>query len=154
VCTGLAAEVIRLPPDFFRYCRSPWNKYQADGILYHVIFTRREPIRFAPPLDLRDGGDGAPDEKVQYNKKPDSEENSIHGGGLFLIPQSYGTAPRLSRTHARFRGIRERTPIPSLSSNGLAPYERKSLPLQEDPVLQVDMLPCLSMVDCRHHDDL
>jgi len=83
VCTGLAAEVIRLPPDFFRYCRSSGNKYQTDGILYHVIFSRRELIRFAPLLDPPDGSDGAPNKKVQYNKKPDGDENSIHSGRLF-----------------------------------------------------------------------
>jgi hypothetical protein len=65
VCAGTAAKVVRLSPDFFRYSNSSWNKDQADGILNHVIFTRREPIRLAPPLDPFDG---LPDEKVQYDK--------------------------------------------------------------------------------------
>jgi hypothetical protein len=85
----LAAKVIRLPPDIFRYRCAPRNKYLADGILNHVILTRREKVRLALAFKF---SKGTPDEKVQYYKEPKNEDNSIHSGGLFLIPQSYGTA--------------------------------------------------------------
>jgi hypothetical protein len=85
----LAAKVIRLPLNIFLYRRASWNKYLADGILNHVILTRREKVRFALAFEL---SKGPSEEKVQYNKEPKNEDNSIHSGGLFLIPQSYGTA--------------------------------------------------------------
>ena len=65
VCAGLTAEVIGMPPDFFGNRCSPWNKYQADGILYHVVLSRGELIWLAPPFDLHDG---ASDEKIQGDK--------------------------------------------------------------------------------------
>jgi hypothetical protein len=84
----LAAKVIRLPLNIFRYRRASWNKYLADGILNHVILTRREKVRFAPAFELTKG---TSDEKIEYYKEPDNEDNSIHSGRLLLIPQSYGT---------------------------------------------------------------
>jgi len=65
VRAGLAAEVIRLPPNIFRYRRSPWNKYLADGILHHVILTRREKVRLALAFEL---SNGTPEEKIQHYK--------------------------------------------------------------------------------------
>jgi len=61
----LAAKVIRLPPNIFRYRRASWNKYLADRILNHVILTRREKVRLALAFKL---SKGTPDEKVQYDK--------------------------------------------------------------------------------------
>jgi hypothetical protein len=61
----LAAEVIRLPPNIFRYRRSPWNKYLADGILHHVIFTRGEKVRLALAFE---SAKGTPEEKIQHHK--------------------------------------------------------------------------------------
>jgi len=65
VRAGSAAEVIRLPPNIFRYRHSPWNKYLADGILNHVIFPRREKVRLALAFEL---SDGTPEEKIQHYK--------------------------------------------------------------------------------------
>jgi len=60
-----AAKVIRLPPDIFRYRRSPWNKYLADGILHHVILARRETVRLTPPFEI---SQGTPEEEIQHYK--------------------------------------------------------------------------------------
>ena len=65
VRAGLAAEVIRLPPNIFRYRHSPWNKYLADGILNHVILTRRETVRLTPAFEV---SNGTPEEKIQHYK--------------------------------------------------------------------------------------
>ena len=65
VSAGSTAEVIRLPPDIFSYRRSPWNKHQADGILNHVIFTRRKPVWLAPAFEY---SNSTPEEKVQHDK--------------------------------------------------------------------------------------
>jgi hypothetical protein len=65
VRAGSAAEVIRLPPNIFRYRRSSWNKYLANGILHHVILTRREKVRFALAFEL---SNGTPEEKIQHDK--------------------------------------------------------------------------------------
>ena len=77
VRTGSAAEVIRLPPNIFRYCRSPWNKHQADGILNHVIFTRRDAVRLVSAFEL---SNGTTEEKIQDGKQSENENNSIHSG--------------------------------------------------------------------------
>jgi hypothetical protein len=61
-----AAEIIRLPPNIFRYRHSPWNKYLADGILNHVIFTRREKVRLA--LAFFELSQDTPEEKIQHYK--------------------------------------------------------------------------------------
>jgi hypothetical protein len=61
----LAAKVIRLPLNIFLYRRSPWNKYLADGILNHVILTRRQKVRLALAFELPKG---TSHEKVQYDK--------------------------------------------------------------------------------------
>jgi hypothetical protein len=61
----LTAKVIRLPLNIFLYRRAPWNKYLADGILNHVILTRREKVRLALAFELPKG---ASHEKVQYDK--------------------------------------------------------------------------------------
>jgi hypothetical protein len=61
-----AAEIIRLPPNIFRYRHSPWNKYLADGILNHVIFTRGEKVRLA--LAFFELSQGTPEEKIQHYK--------------------------------------------------------------------------------------
>jgi hypothetical protein len=61
VCARSAAEVIRLPANIFRYRRSPWNKYLADGILHHLILTRREKFRLALAFEL---SNGTPQEKI------------------------------------------------------------------------------------------
>ena len=63
---GSTAEVIRLPPNIFRYRRSPWNKYLADGILDHVILTRRETIRLALAFEL---SEGTPDEQLRVFRR-------------------------------------------------------------------------------------
>jgi hypothetical protein len=60
-----------------------------------VILTRREKVRLALAFEL---SNGTPEEKIQHYKQPENEDNPIHSGGLFLIPQSYGTARPLSRT--------------------------------------------------------
>jgi len=65
VRAGSAAEVIRLPPNIFRYRHSPWNKYLAYRILNHVILTRRKQVRLAPAFEL---SKGTPEEKIQHYK--------------------------------------------------------------------------------------
>jgi hypothetical protein len=65
VRAGSAAEVIGLPPDIFRNRLSPRNKYLANGILHHVILTRREKVRFALAFEL---SNGTPEEKIQHYK--------------------------------------------------------------------------------------
>ena len=87
VRTGSAAEIIGLPPNIFRYRCSSWNKHQADRILNHVIFARRETVRLVSAFEL---SNGTTEDKIQDDKQPENENNSIHSGGLFLIPQSYG----------------------------------------------------------------
>ena len=64
-CARSAAEIIRLPPNIFRYRHSPWNKYLADGILHHVILTRRETVRLTPAFEV---SNGTPEEKIQHYK--------------------------------------------------------------------------------------
>jgi hypothetical protein len=66
VRAGSAAEIIRLPPNIFRYRHSPWNKYLANGILNHVILTRREKVRLA--LAFFELLQGTPEEKIQHYK--------------------------------------------------------------------------------------
>jgi hypothetical protein len=95
VCARSTAEVIGLTSDIFHYCRSSWNIYQADGILDHLILVGRKALRLALTFKL---SKSPPQEKIQDRKKPENEDNSIHGGGLFVMPQSYGTASPLSRT--------------------------------------------------------
>jgi hypothetical protein len=65
VRAGSAAKVIHLPPNIFCYRCAPWNKYLADGILNHVILTRRKKVRIALALEL---SKCTPDEKIQHDK--------------------------------------------------------------------------------------
>jgi hypothetical protein len=95
VCAGSAAKVIGLTANIFCYCGSPWNEYLADRILHHVIFPGSKKVRLASAFQP---SKSLPEEKIQHHKEPDKEDSSIHGGGLFLIPQSYGTISLLSRT--------------------------------------------------------
>jgi hypothetical protein len=124
VCAGSAAKVIGLTSNIFCNCRSPWNKCLADRILHHVIFPGSKEVRLAPTFQP---SKSLPEEKIQHHKEPDKEDSSIHGGGLFLMPQSYGTVPLLSRTHNLFWSINEDILILPPHSNGLAAYERKGL---------------------------
>ena len=64
-CARSAAEVIRLPTNIFCYRRSPWNKHSANGILHHVILTRRKTIRLTPPLEV---SQGASQKEIQHHK--------------------------------------------------------------------------------------
>ena len=63
--TGLATEIIGLPPYIFCHCDSSWNKHQANRILNHLILARRKtlwlPLAFEP---LK----GSPNEEIQYNE--------------------------------------------------------------------------------------
>jgi hypothetical protein len=117
VRAGLTAEVIGLPSNIFRHCYSPWNKYQANGILNHLILAGGKtlwlPLAFEPSK-------GSPKKEVQHDKQPKNENNSIHGGTLFLMPQSYGTGLPVSRTPL---SLITATPLESL------PYFRIKRPI-------------------------
>jgi hypothetical protein len=65
VRAGSAAEIIRLPPNIFRYCCFPWNKRQANRILNHVILTGEETIRLTLAFER---SNGTPEEKIQHHK--------------------------------------------------------------------------------------
>ena len=52
-----------------------------------MIFTRKEAVRLVSAFELLNG---TTEDKIQDDKQPENENNSIHSGGLFLVPQSYG----------------------------------------------------------------
>ncbi len=64
-CARSAAEIIRLPPNIFRYRRSPWNKHSANRVLHHVILTWRETVGLTPPLEV---SQGASQKEIQHHK--------------------------------------------------------------------------------------
>lgn len=143
---GLTAEVIGLPSNIFRHCYSPWNKYQANGILNHLILAGGKtlwlPLAFEPSK-------GSPKKEVQHDKQPKNENNSIHGGTLFLMPQSYGTGLPVSRTPLSYHCYTIR--ISSILQDQKAyRHMSKRAIYSGGPVLQVDMLPFSIMIQCRH----
>jgi len=121
VCARSAAKIIGLPPNIFRHGYSPWNKHQADGILNHLILSRGKTFWLTLAFE---SPESPPKEEIQYDKQPENEDNSIHSGARFLMPQSYGTGSLLSRTP--FSGLVDsyRMLIRTFDSNGLAGNER------------------------------
>jgi len=114
-----------------------------------VILARRKLLRLALSLEL---SESPPEKKVQYREESENENNSIHSGGLFVRPQSYGTASPLSRTP---QPVLVEKPTDFHSNHSL---KRPSLtsakgPIcPEDPVLQMDMLPFHRMLKCLYDD--
>jgi hypothetical protein len=60
-----------------------------------VILAGRKLLWQALPLEI---SESPSEKKIQYCQESKNEDNSIHSGGLFVRPQSYGTASPLSRT--------------------------------------------------------
>ena len=141
------AKVIGLPTDIFRDRYSPWNKHQTLGILNHLILaggkTFRLPLAFKP-------SNCSPNKEVQDDEQPENKENSIHSGICFLAPQSYGTGPPLSRTPNRTLPADHNEVSYKHQAQTAQRHLSKRTISPSDPVLQMDMLLFLIMIQCRY----